>query len=61
MKVAVNRAFFDLKEQVDRKQGDEFEATKARVDEIVEALGEGWITVVPAKRQTKSKTKESEE
>lgn len=35
MKVRVNKAFYDIKERVSRVVGEVFDATQARIDEIM--------------------------
>lgn len=54
MKAKVLHRFFDVKAKVDRKQGEEFEATAARVREINAA---GYGQLVEAVEEPKPKKK----
>lgn len=59
MKVIVRKDFFDLKKKVDRKVGEEFDATKERIDEI-NAVDPTLIEVKQVKPRKKAKEAEKE-
>lgn len=52
MNVKVIHPFYDIVEKLDRNQGEVFEATKERVDEIQEKIP-GYIEVVKEETQKK--------
>ena len=56
MKIRALRRFEDYKEDVIREVGDEFEVTKARLDEINSASRVALVEVVKEKKVTKPKT-----
>lgn len=61
MKAKVLHRFFDVKAKVDRKQGEEFEATAARVREINAAgAKQGIAQLVEAVEEPKPKKAEVE-
>ena len=47
MKATVLKDFHDLKEDVVRKAGETFEATRERIDEINKKLGEDFVKAAP--------------
>lgn len=56
MKATVLKDFRDLKENVVRKAGDTFEATRERIDEINEKLGAKFVKAefIPRKKKEDS-------
>ena len=49
MKVRVIKRFLDLKERRYRNPGDEFVTNKARAEELVKKLPEGYVELVAQK------------
>lgn len=56
-KVRTLRFFHDLKEDVDRKVGDEFECSADRMAEIIAAYDEPLVEEVKAARKAPAKAK----
>lgn len=56
MKATVLKDFRDLKENVVRKAGDTFEATRERIDEINDKLGAKFVKAefIPRKKKEDS-------
>lgn len=53
MKAKAINSFYDIQEDTQRYAGDEFECTKARFEEINEALP-NWVEAVKTQRTTKA-------
>lgn len=63
MLVKTNRCFYDLKDDCYRKEGDEFEVSKARFDELNELVA-GFVEEIekaPAKAAAEKEDKKTSE